>query len=418
MFVDSIIIIADDLTGANDTAAQFAKLGYRTAVSISEYIDFRRMINNYQVISINTESRALTQEKAYNKVFTLGKILSELDTNIAIYKKIDSTLRGNITAEIKAIYDSYKPDLIIFTPAYPKQKRITINGVHLVNGEPVTQTFYGKDPRTPVKSSYIPDYFSNTFGDYYHHAPLNEVRSGEILKLLDNYKVLSFDVENDSDLKMIVEKITRSSKHKIVWVGSAGLAEYVAYMIVVKGRSGKPILVGVGSLNEVTRNQIKYLLQTFNCVIIKIDVENLIKKKDLETDRVISFITNALKDSNIAAIIVTTSYDMEQVRQGEKIAKTLGVSMNDMALKIADTFGDLLANIISTIKEKFSGIFLTGGDIVSSVLKHLNISVVEIKGEIEPGLPILSFNNTLLVTKAGGFGSETTIMKVVGRLGR
>lgn len=45
-------------------------------------------------------------------------------------KKIDSTLRGNLGAEIKAVDDVFNPDIVIIAPAYPANQRVTIGGYH------------------------------------------------------------------------------------------------------------------------------------------------------------------------------------------------------------------------------------------------------------------------------------------------
>ena len=48
-------------------------------------------------------------------------------------KKVDSTMRGNIAAEIKAVDEHFKPELMIFAPALPDLKRTTIDGVQCLN---------------------------------------------------------------------------------------------------------------------------------------------------------------------------------------------------------------------------------------------------------------------------------------------
>lgn len=78
-----------------------------------------------------------------------------------VYKKIDSTLRGNLGAEIKAVADVFKPDIVIIAPAYPANQRITIGGYHLLEGKPIELTEIANAPKTPVKIIFT-SYFTRT----------------------------------------------------------------------------------------------------------------------------------------------------------------------------------------------------------------------------------------------------------------
>src|SRR6185503_18058982 len=84
-------IIADDLTGACDTALQFATGGYRAALALDDSALARADV---EALAIDTDSRASAPREAYEQVTqALGRVR---DAGIgAIYKKVDSTLRGN-----------------------------------------------------------------------------------------------------------------------------------------------------------------------------------------------------------------------------------------------------------------------------------------------------------------------------------
>ena len=411
---DSVLIVADDFTGVNDTVVQFSKLGLTSITTLN--LDLvHELIQEHDVVGVTTESRSIVKEKSYSILYSLGEKVKDIFDNILFYKKVDSTLRGNIVPEIVGLVDALNPDLIVFAPAFPKQGRITRDGVHLVNGVPVEKTYFGKDLRSPVKSSHLPSYFEPIFGTRYRHINLQELRKEDLKRGIGEFKILSFDVENDLDLKNIVQQILSSEKRRIIWVGSAGLAEQLAYNSIVGSVEGKPVLMAVGSVNEVSRNQVIEFTKVFPTNVIQVNVHTLVKDFGKEGERIVDEVSRNLKFSN--DIIIATSYTREQVEEGVSLAKELGLNLSDFGSILAEKFGLLVSHIISFFgKDSFCGIYMTGGDIAVSVIKHLKLESFKILGEIEPGLPLLLSKDLLIVTKAGGFGGSETLIKVSTRL--
>ena len=145
--------IADDLTGANDTALQFAKRHISSSVLLN--LDNLSSLNS-EVMVIDSDSRDLDVEDAYSRVQEICQQVKDYEAE-CVYKKIDSTLRGNWGAEIRALDDALKPELVVIAPAYPVNHRITIGGYHLLDGKPLELTEIGHSPKTPVRESYIPE---------------------------------------------------------------------------------------------------------------------------------------------------------------------------------------------------------------------------------------------------------------------
>src|SRR5680860_13218 len=97
-----IYVIADDLTGANDTGVQFAKKGYSTIVSVLDEQSTIIIPDNLDVFVMDTETRELENTTTKKRLKSnLQKI--NINENDMIYKKIDSTLRGNIGNELEEI---------------------------------------------------------------------------------------------------------------------------------------------------------------------------------------------------------------------------------------------------------------------------------------------------------------------------
>ena len=133
MIINSNIvgIIADDLTGANDTALQFYLKGANTQILLSDEIE---PVNakGTQTWAISTESRNVEPEIAYERVLKATKMFAEKLNPDFYYKKIDSTLRGNIAVEVLGIMAALEYDAAVVVPAFPAEIRTTVGGYHLL----------------------------------------------------------------------------------------------------------------------------------------------------------------------------------------------------------------------------------------------------------------------------------------------
>lgn len=407
------IIIADDFTGANDTGVQLTKKGYNT-FTLFEMEGFSEI--DFDALVVDTETRSLTPENAYEKV---RELLKKLKTSISanleemvIYKKIDSTLRGNIVEEIRALYEEFRPELVVFAPAYPKNNRITLNEVHYVNGVPVDKTEFANDIKNPVKVSNIKKLFSNVDGDFkVRHVYLNEIKYlEEILKNLQGVNTLTFDAEKDADLIEIATKVFRAEK-KVLWVGSAGLAEA---LILSMKKEGKIITIS-GSTRTVAISQLMNLSEKECIPIININLYNLFSNEEDEKNRICSLV-NTYFDKDI---IITSYMGQQDLDVTRNISLELGIDLKDISQIIAEKISEISLKVINIIKPK--GLILTGGDIAFNVVKKLNAKIIKINNEIEPGIPEIEllkgpFKGLKIITKAGGFGNEMTLYNLYKHL--
>ena len=135
----TLLIIADDFTGALDTGVQFAAAGA-----------------GVRVLVMDAETRHLDGREAYEVVWNITKRAMACGVPF-IYKKTDSALRGNIGSELTALLDASGQDSLPFIPAFPQMGRITREGVHYINNIPVKDSVFGRDPFEPVTCSFIPD---------------------------------------------------------------------------------------------------------------------------------------------------------------------------------------------------------------------------------------------------------------------
>src|ERR671921_1076928 len=93
-----IAIVADDLTGAADTGVQFVRAGYRTAVV---FHGEEAPTADVDAVSFDTDSRTMPAGFAAKRVVGVARAVRGARV---VYKKLDSTLRGNVAAELAAAF--------------------------------------------------------------------------------------------------------------------------------------------------------------------------------------------------------------------------------------------------------------------------------------------------------------------------
>jgi D-threonate/D-erythronate kinase len=116
-----LAILADDLTGALDTAAPFAARGMHVEVALSTGAIGEALRETPQVLSINLASREIDADAAMRQA---KRALAVLPAGARLFKKVDSRLKGHVAAELDAI--DYQTALV--APAIPAFGRIVKDG--------------------------------------------------------------------------------------------------------------------------------------------------------------------------------------------------------------------------------------------------------------------------------------------------
>jgi uncharacterized protein YgbK (DUF1537 family) len=149
-----ISMIADDLAGACDTGIEFLdSVGCVTVVVDSDIPEMKNI--QFEGLAVwNTESRSLSEYDAYSKVRRACEFAGAKAKRILL-KKTDSAFRGHFGSEISAVMDALHAELCCVTPAIPDFGRITRNGIQYLNGLPIADSFYSKDPKQPVTESRV-----------------------------------------------------------------------------------------------------------------------------------------------------------------------------------------------------------------------------------------------------------------------
>src|SRR5699024_11024597 len=219
-----IAVVADDLTGAGDTAVQCVRAGAPA--------DQARHITEEVVRDLRSSGVGL------------------------LYKKVDSTLRGPIRAEIDGALAQWGPDAVaVVCPAFPANGRTVRDGVLLVEGIEVHRTAVGQDPVTPVTESHVATLLGAT------HVRLGGTDAHQDAALLRKAgPVVVVDAETEADLEGVAAAVTALGPDAVP-VGSAGLATHLARTWAPRTTSG-PALVVITSLHETTQGQATLLADT------------------------------------------------------------------------------------------------------------------------------------------------------------
>jgi len=421
-------ILADDLTGASDTGLQFRQAGLRTWVVTRLPQRGEALPGEIEVLSINTASRHLSGPQASERARdALAWLLSQ--GCHSFYKKLDSTLRGPLGAEISALRRDLGSALAVVAPAFPQAGRTTLGGYQLVNGVPVSLTSYGQDPLYPVTESHLPTLLAaggERVGlvDWRTVSAGPEAIASEFYALLEReVRTVVVDAVQPADLVSVATAIRRAP-YRILPAGSAGLAAALCEPRTVpsfaapeapKGRLlGKlpPVFIVNGSANPVSLTQLQVLDADVRKVVV--DVRQLLLTDDEELERVARQVLQGLlagKD-----VLLTTAVSPEQVRRDQELGTELGLSPFQVGHHLSEVMGRLVKRVVE--QGELTHLVLVGGETAASICAQLPGDRLEILHEVLPAIPCSQLVGTPLriVTKSGGFGPPEALREIVTRM--
>lgn len=395
------LIIADDFTGANDAGVQLTRRGIPTHVVFEPSL----IKDDEDSYVLDTESRGMEPEVAYN---TIKGLLADVNTDSFDYiiKKTDSTLRGNIPSEVRALDDILPGRTIVFSPAFPDIGRITKNGIHYFNDKPLMETEFAKDPVKPITTDCLKALLEQAFDDSCTHLTACELANADLCGHL-----YSFDCVTNADLINIVSAFENSSEVKTLWVGSAGICDAILnYLDPVKPSVGL-----ITSVSAATSSQVKFA-EAKGVKLVKVPVHELINKKD---DSYAYEVISYLKQGYDTLLISSATYDRSDLELARAEGKRLGLDN----YRLSQTTQNIMSSLMELVlkQAQVSGLFLSGGDTAIGFIKKVNSLGSDIIGEVSNGIPIMQlnggdFHSLKVITKAGGFGNEDAIVYSLRKL--
>jgi D-threonate/D-erythronate kinase len=422
------LLIADDLTGGADAGVQFAKRGLKTLLVPFRGESSRPLAARpaQNVLVINTITRGLPPAAAFD---ILSGLLKGFDPKRfpIIYKKIDSTLRGNIGSEIAAILQQTHLPTCFLAPSYPEQDRVLIGGIMLVGGKPLALTEAARDAASPVLESHVYKLLANQTSLSIGTIDLTHVASGKeaLRKAVEKEqkrgrRIIIFDAVSRQDLATIAE-VALSMEMVPLLAGSAGLAREVARILIPgtakidpeRQRTFRHVLIISGSASAVTHAQLQRLQDggfpsfelTKSLVLDKCGTE-------IEGRRQLARLVGSTLAGG-SAIFRTFAERWTINNDGgspipQRIAGTLACVTLEALQEARVDAGDL-------------ALILTGGDTALGVLQLLDYEGIVLEGELLEGIVRGKlrggpWDGLTIVTKAGAFGKEDALVRIMERL--
>ncbi len=420
-------IIADDLTGANDTALQFKLNGADTNILLNENIaNVQEHIP--QAWAISTESRNGTPACAFEKVKNAVELFVDKIHPDYFYKKIDSTVRGNIAVEVISALEVLDWDAAVIMPAFPSEGRITVGGYQLLNGTPIERTEMAADPHSPISESHLPTMLKNQLGENLENlVGLVELKTvldgaGPILRKInelieDGKRIIIVDSVSETDIKQTVLAVQKSD-YKILPVGNAAAAKVLSNIwfpdenVISNIKIPKmPKFIVSGSATHITADQIKALEK--NCIFSE---KSKIYELNMDTimmgvqDELVERIVNDLNDTGI--VLVHTSNLFKNFNGFDSESINIELTKSGLANMITDYLAELTKSVLS----KICAILITlGGETSYKCCDALGICQLSLVDEVLPAIALSkNIDSTqYIVTKSGNLGKDTTIMDIL-----
>ncbi len=422
-------IIADDLTGATDTALQFKLNGADTNILLNT--DTEPVAENHpQAWAISTESRNISQQEAFEKVKNAAEFFVNKINPDFFYKKIDSTIRGNIAVEVLSILEVLGWDAAVVMPAFPQEGRITVGGYHLLKGVPIERTEMARDPHSPISESHIPTLLKQQLGenleDLVDEIKLKTVMDGagpvlkKMNKLIDKgAKIIVADAVSTTDIEQLVLAMQKSD-YKILPVGTAAAGKVLSNIWFPPEEKGEvlpvklpvlPKFVVSGSATQITANQIDKFEQCDdyeeNSLVIKLDTKTVLEGV---TDEIVDRIVSNLTGNNI--VLVHTSKLL--VNFDGFSDDTMNADLTKSGLAIVIT--DYLAELTRRVLEKKKAVLITlGGETSFKCCKALGANQLQLIDEVLPAISLSRKTNSdqWIVTKSGNLGGVNTLIEIL-----
>ncbi|MGJ8514845.1 four-carbon acid sugar kinase family protein [Carnimonas bestiolae] len=400
----TLVIVADDMTGAADCAVAFSKQN----AQVTLVARLSQVKPDVDVVALDFNTRPLTEAQAIERMQEGAHHFEHFKW---LYKKIDSTLRGNWAAETASLVA--QKGLALVAPAFPELGRSVVGGKVFVNGKPLSETETWQAEHTD-KPADITEQL-NTQGLQVMHIPLALVRGDR--ELLRNQiesaarsgtGAVVFDSESQQDLHAIAS-VTLSLTIPAFWAGSSGLAKHLAPLMyraqtttatntseLLQQHADRSFVVIIGSLSSVSSTQADVLFKTGEVERITLPSQ-VLREREAHPD-----------------------WHQWQQRVRECVA-----NQRDLILKIGRDdlydphegtyFSHSIALLVKPVIHHIGTLLLTGGETARAVLVANDIDRMHLISELDAGITLARATAPaapLIITKAGAFGIPTTLIEI------
>jgi uncharacterized protein YgbK (DUF1537 family) len=403
-----LLILADDLSGAADCGVAFTQAGLDTIVALGDVAEDAPC----DVLSIDADTRCLVEDLATDKIARLVRKYAYRH-DLLLFKKIDSTLRGHVAAELAAMLTASRNlhpgagrSIAVLAPAFPSIGRTTVNGLQLVHGNPLHEhevwQLQGLTHRPDLTEMLQKAGLTSAL------LPLEIIRSFGLSDAMSfsahHVDVLVCDAETDTDLEAIAHASMKLGQ-KIIWVGSAGLAFHLPRAIGLRPVSTSvkpelpplsgPLLFVIGSMARRSYEQMQVLTSSSATLHITVPPDILLQG---------------------AGAAQWQDYERElaaAIAMDRDVVLSPGAGFQ-VAMADRQRLSASLAGMTSSVSSRIGGLVAAGGETARVLLQGWGISGLRLIEELERGVPVSmaeDWRRLPVITKAGDFGSPDTLLR-------
>jgi uncharacterized protein YgbK (DUF1537 family) len=394
--------VADDLTGANVTAAHLVRGGWRARVIARAGLPAPPGIED--ALIVNTGSRALGREQAYRQVRDTIEGFGALGSRL-LTKRVDSTARGNLGSEIDAALDASGRRLCWVVVADPVNGKRTVDGRLTIGGVPVDQAAAALDTLHPVRTAAVTELVRAQSRHRILPLPLRIVRSGAgpalsyIRKAGGGPLVVVCDCAASEDLAALADLAAEAGEPAVAVDPGAFTASLAARLSPLPR---PPAFLVCGSIHANVRAQLDEI--TKDSAVRLLEVVPGHARTPAFRDVLDGWIEETLRRPSRPVVGVHSSFDhAPETGADDQIVEDLAA--------VADS-------ILARLPRAPAGLVLTGGQTAAAVCARLGIGDIVVAESVVPyavagivgggrwsGLPV--------VTKGGLIGDRTALRRAV-----
>jgi uncharacterized protein YgbK (DUF1537 family) len=368
----------------------------------------------------------LQTEEAYGKVYACAARFGN-HKSVLFSKRIDSTLRGSVGAEVAALSDALgKNKLCLIVPSFPSAGRTVLGGELFLNGISLRESAAASDPLNPIVSSSVANLLRKSMHPLHPfdfiHIPLETIRRkvlADVFRQLyeQGSRFLSLDAETDDDIARIADGAVKSQL-ELICADPGPLSLQTALCAFGRPAAGKTLLA-VGSVVGTTADQVREVIKQLRPAHAVLQTDLLLSDgRQAEISRAARILLNA---SDSYLLLTLSTLDPANRLDFSKIAKERGVTPEKLSMSV----NQALAETVRLVYEKvgLSAVFASGGDIAASVCKAFQAAKIRLLDEVAP---LIAFgildggtaDQLPIVTKGGLVGGSDIMLKCVAYLDR
>jgi D-threonate/D-erythronate kinase len=415
-----LLIIADDLTGAIETGVQLSKQDISSKVILNADSALGSILKDIQttVVVINIESRHLQPAEAAKRVTQVLKIAQEVGINL-FYKKTDSTLRGNVGAELEAFLHGTNQVTLPFIPALPRLKRFTRDGFQYIGETLLHHTIFAQDPLEPITNSFVSEIIKKQTDIEICISKCEGIPNLASSDSL-NKKIIVFDCESGTDLKIIGKYLLKNGWQKAM-AGTAAMVELLPELMKLSSSEANynnpkgPLLLINGSLNDISLQQVLYA-NNLGITTLALN-QQILKDSNFKENTDYKQISRKIKEEfeNGGDVILNTSSLDRQVGNQNLDKENLG---KEYFKSVSALIGELVLDILNEVN--FTSLCVFGGDTLTGIIDLMGCKTIEPQSEIFPGVALASvqskFGKIHLISKPGGYGQNELIWQIINHI--